>query len=85
MTTQQFRVHISADGVIDPIPNWTGGEREVELFVLPPEPTIDPSKILPNGKTAVEDFLQFCTGIVGNISDEELDELRYEYLTEKYR
>lgn len=34
MATQQLRVHISADGVIDPIPNWTGGEREV-VVTLP--------------------------------------------------
>lgn len=46
---------------------------------------VDPARIMPNGKTAVEDFLQFCTGIVGEISDEELDRLKYERLMEKYR
>ncbi len=34
MTIQQFRIHISANGEVAPIPNWTGGETEM-VVTLP--------------------------------------------------
>jgi hypothetical protein len=45
----------------------------------------DPARILPNGKTVIEDFLDYYRNQPPtSLTDEEIDQLRYESLKEKY-
>ncbi len=74
MTTQQFRVHISADGVIDPIPNWTGGEMEVLVMPNLQEPT------MTQRKEAGRRFFETWDGVLANSPEMTVDEIRTECL-----
>jgi len=45
----------------------------------------DPARILPNGKTTVDDFLDFCKELnLPPMTDEQVDQAKYDYLMEKY-
>jgi len=45
----------------------------------------DPTKVLPNGKTPVEDFLDFCKELnLPSLTDEEAGQVRFDALMEKY-
>jgi hypothetical protein len=64
--------------------------EEIEVVLRVPkeendEQQCDPKKILPNGKTAVDDFLDFCKELdLPPLTDEEIDQAKYDYLMEKY-
>jgi len=46
---------------------------------------VDSAKILPNGKTPVEDFLDFCKELsLPSLTDDEVEQIRYDALMEKY-
>ena len=45
----------------------------------------DPARMLPNGKTAIDDFLDFCMELnIPPMTDEEIEQARFEALMEKY-
>ena len=45
----------------------------------------DPARILPNGKTAVGDFLDYCKELnLLPLTDKEVEQIRYDALMEKY-
>ena len=37
MTILSYPVHISANGEVTPIPDWTGGETDAKIHVMLPE------------------------------------------------
>jgi hypothetical protein len=50
MTMQSFPVHILPSGEVTPIPNWTGGETEARIVVVP-------TKTEKEQNVAFEDFM----------------------------
>ena len=94
MTMIRFNTHVGSDGsILIPTTPFAVGE-EVEVVLRVPkeesrssddERQCDPAKILPNGKTAVDDFLDFCKELnLPPLTDEEVDQVKYDYLMEKY-
>jgi hypothetical protein len=95
MTTFHFQTQVSSGGMITlpPLPETFYGENvtvKVNVRVEPDEwgdddDGPDPARILPNGKTVIDDFLDFCKGLnIPPMTDEEIDQLRYDALKEKY-
>ena len=81
MTTLHYNIQTGANGsiLIPTTPFATGEEIEVVLVgkYKAPQPLDDdwqpdPARILPNGKTPVEDFLDFCKELnLPSLTDEE--------------
>jgi len=92
MTTFHFQTYVSDGGVLalPPLPEVFYGENVVvKVDVKNQSPDgdwqPDPARVLPNGKTAVEDFLDFCKELnLPSLSDEEVDQVRFDALMEKY-
>ncbi|MGL6226667.1 MAG: hypothetical protein ACRC10_08575 [Thermoguttaceae bacterium] len=77
-----FDTYVGKDGCLsDPFP-LPFRDRDVRVMLQIPE-SAHPTAILPNGKTAVEDFLDTCTGLVREMNDEEVEVERLAYLREK--
>jgi hypothetical protein len=90
MTMLQYNVQVGANGsiLIPTTPLAIGEEVEVVLRVPKEEYSerqCDPARILLNGKTAVDDFLDFCKELnLSPLTDEEVDQAKFDYLMEKY-
>ena len=86
MTILQYETRVSSDGLITlpPIPEYQGCRVVVRIEEEDDEQQCDPTKILPNGKTAVDDFLDFCKELnLPPWTDEEVDQAKFDYLMEK--
>lgn len=94
MTIMQYNVQTGANGsIVIPTTPFPFGE-EVEVVLRMPKTENgslddgwrpDPAKILPNGKTALGDFLDFCKELnLPPLTDEEVDQIRFDALMEKY-
>ena len=87
MTIQSYPVHIFPTGEITPISGWTGGKVEAKIVIetLDNDWRPNPARILPNGKTVIDDFLDYYRNQPPtSLTDEEIDQLRYEAMKEKY-
>ena len=90
LTTLHFQTHVSDSGVITLPPDARDfyGKDVIMNLDLPSEyddEYPDPAKILPNGKTAIDDFLDFCKELnLPPMTDEEIEQARFEALMEKY-
>ena len=94
MTTLHYNIQTGINGsiLIPTTPFATGEEIEVVLTKKYREPQPldddwqpDPTQILPNGKTPVEDFLDFCKELnLPSLTDKEIDQIRFDALMEKY-
>ena len=78
MTIQSYPVQIFPSGEVTPIAGWIGGKAKARIVVEMSEDDwqTDPTKILPNGKTALEDFFDFCKELnlpLGRIGNERFD------------
>jgi len=92
MPILQFETRISPEGYITlpALPEYR--DREVVVYVgenrndvLSEKMQPDPARILPNGKTAIDDFLDYYRNQPPtSLTDEEIDQLRYEAMKEKY-
>ena len=89
MTTFNFQTHVSDSGVITlpPQAKKLYGKTVVtnvdQSFDV--DAPLDPARILPNGKTAVDDFLDFCKELnLPSMTDEQVEQAKYDYLMEKY-
>ena len=92
MPILQYETRISPEGYITlpPLPEYRDrnvivyvGENRNEAFDNSEQP--DPVRILPNGKTAIDDFLDYYrVQPPTSLTDEEIDQLRYEAMKEKY-
>jgi hypothetical protein len=92
MPILQYETKVSSDGYITLPPRLEYRDRKVFVYVdenkidmidddWPP----DPARILPNGKTAIGDFLDYCKELnLPSLTDEEVDQVRFEALMEKY-
>jgi predicted HicB family RNase H-like nuclease len=85
----QFQTHVSESGVITLPPQakkFYGKAVVVNVDQSPDdERQLDPARILPNGKTAVDDFLDFCKELnLSPLTDEEVEQVKFDYLMEKY-
>ena len=93
MTMLRYNIQTGANGsiVIPTTPFAVGEEVEVVLRMpqmdddaLDDDWQVDPARILPNGKTALEDFLDFCKELnLPSLTDEEVEQLRAERLQRK--
>ena len=91
MPTIELLAHISADGrvTVPPIPDWPGGEANTPVYVRLPARNdnrqSDPARILSNGKTALDDFLDYGKELnLPPLTDKEVDQTRFDALEEKY-
>ena len=89
MTAFHFQTHVSDSGVITlpPQAKRLYGKAVVVNVdqSLDDDRQVDPARILPNGKTAVEDFLDFCKELnLPSLTDEEVGRVRFDALMEKY-
>ena len=92
MTAFHFQTHVSDSGMIalPPLPEVFYGENvTVQVAVkdhsLDDDWQPDPARVLPNGKTTVEDFLDFCKGLnLPSLTDEEVEQVKFDALMEKY-
>ena len=94
MTKLRYSTHAGTNGSISipATPFAIGEEIEViltgkskELQPLDDDGQPDPATILPNGKTPVEDFLDFCKELnLPSLTDEEVEQARFDALMEKY-
>jgi predicted HicB family RNase H-like nuclease len=91
MTTFHFQTHVSDSGVITlPLDakDFYGEIVSVNVGIdakSKREVTPDPARILPKGKTALDDFLDFCKELnLPPMTDEEVDQIRFDALMEKY-
>jgi len=89
MTTFHFQTHVSESGVImlPPQAKKLYGKTVVvnvdQSFDV--DVPLDPARVLSNGKTAVDDFLDFCKELnLPPMTDEQVDQAKYDYLMEKY-
>ena len=85
MTILQYETRVSSDGFITlpPIPEYQG--RRVVVRV---EEEWNETATLSesNGETPEQDFLDFCETLnMPNLSDDEVDRIKYERLKEKYQ
>ena len=89
MTTFHFQTHVSESGVITLPPQAEKLYGKV-VIVNVDQPfeddwQVNPAKILPNGKSAVDDFLDFCKELnLPPMTDEEVEQAKCDYLMEKY-
>ena len=86
-TIQSYPVQIFPSGEVTPISGWIGGKAKAKIVVETFEDDWqpDPARILPNGKTALDDFLDYYRNQPPtSLTDEEIDQLRYEAMKEKY-
>ena len=91
MPILQYETRVSPEGYITlpPIPEYQGRKVVVQLDTVKDENQplddgwqVDPARILPNGKTAVDDFLDFCKELnLPPLTDEKCDQLREERIT----
>ena len=94
MPTLQYETRVSPDGFIPlPLPPEFYDRKVVvrldaeknESRSLDDDRQVDPARILPNGKTAVDDFLDFCKKLnLPPMTDEEIERAKCDYLMEKY-
>ena len=87
VTILSYPVHIFPSGEVTPISDWSGGKAEAKIVIetLGEDRRPDPAKILPNGKTAIDDFLDYYRNQPPtSLTDEEIDQLRHEAMKEKY-
>ena len=91
MPTIELLAHISTDGrvTVPPIPDWPGGEANTPVYVRLPvrndNRQSDPARILSNGKTALDDFLDYGKELnLSPLTDKEVDQTRFDALEEKY-
>jgi hypothetical protein len=89
MTTFHFQTHVSDSGVIMlPLDAKDFYGEIVSVNVdkgqsFDDDGQPDPAGILPNGKTPVEDFLDFCKELnMPSLTDEDVEQMKYEYLVE---
>ncbi|GHV68662.1 hypothetical protein FACS1894199_16240 [Bacteroidia bacterium] len=79
MHTYKFDTRISEDGVITLPFEPQLFNMEVEIIIVPkPQPII-------KEQTAVDKFLETWSGAFKSLTDEELDNAKYEYLMEKHK
>jgi hypothetical protein len=89
MTMIQYNIHVGENGsIVIPTTPFALGEA-VEVVLRTPRDDdawqSEPTRILPNGKTAVDDFLDFCKELnLPSLTDEEVDQAKFDYLMEKY-
>jgi len=83
----------SWDGCLKGVPHMTAKEIRAERLEkkygsgrsLNDERQTDPARILSNGKTALDDFLDYCKELnLPPLTDEEVDQAKTDYLMEKY-
>jgi hypothetical protein len=87
----RYNIQTGANGsILIPTTPFAVGE-EVEIVLMDKGQSLDddgqpdPARILPNGKTAVDDFLDFCKELnMPSLTDEEVDQIRFDALMEKY-
>ena len=94
MTMLRYDIQTGANGsiVIPTTPFAVGEQIEVVLLEkyrddqpLDDEWRTDPTRLMPNGKTPVEDFLNFCEELnLPPMTDEEVEQAKFDYLMEKY-
>jgi len=94
MTMIRYNIQTGANGsiMIPTTPFAVGREIEVvlkeryeEFPSFDDDKRVEPAKILPNGKTPVEDFLDFCKELnLPSLTDDEVEQIRYDALMEKY-
>ena len=85
MTILQYETRVSSDGLITlpPIPEYQG--RRVVIRV---EEEWNETVMLSehDGKTPEQDFLDFCETLnMPNLSDADVERIKYERLKEKYQ
>ncbi|MCL2743143.1 MAG: hypothetical protein FWE67_04760 [Planctomycetaceae bacterium] len=94
MTTIRYNVNTGENGsIVIPATPFAVGEK-IEVVLRTPsmedrpsddDRQVDPARILPNGKTAVDDFLDFCKKLnLPPLTDEEAEQAKCDYLMEKY-
>jgi hypothetical protein len=90
MTMIRYNIQVGANGsIMIPSTPFAVGE-EVEIVLQTPKDANcgwqpDPARIMPNGKTALGDFLDFCKELnLPPMTDEEVDQIRFDALMEKY-
>jgi len=81
MTTFHFQTHVSDSGVITlpPQAEKLYGKTVVVNIAQPfdDEWQVDPASILPNGKTAIKDFLDFCKELnLPSLTDDEVEQAK---------
>jgi len=88
MAMVQYSIHVGENGsvVIPATPFTVGEEVEVVLRTSKDDSRqFEPVKIQPNGKTPVDDFLDFCKELnLPPLTDEEVEKIRFDALMEKY-
>ena len=77
MTILSYPVHISANGEVTPIPDWTGGEADAKIHVVLPETE-------EQRKAAGRKFLETWDGLLEGMPDMTAKEIREERLERKY-
>ena len=77
MTLLSYPVHISANGEVTPIPDWTGGETKAKIYVE--LPTAE-----EQSKTAGRKFFDTWDGLLEGMPDMTAKEIRAERLERKY-
>ena len=71
---------------IPSIPETFYGEHVTVKVDVNDQPKTESAKILPSGKTAIEDFLNFCKELnLPPMTDEEVEQAKFDYLKEKYK
>ena len=94
MTMIRYSIQTGANGSITiPTTPFAMGEK-VEVVLRMPmsedrtldgDERVEPARILPNGKTPVQDFLDFCEELnLPSLTDDEVEQIRYDALMEKY-
>lgn len=84
MTTFQYHIQAGENGLIVIPTTQIAPGTEVEVL-LRTKRTVDPTATMQNGKTAIEDFIDFCTNQPpSDITEEEIEQAKYDYMMEKY-
>ncbi|WP_055431179.1 hypothetical protein [Candidatus Symbiothrix dinenymphae] len=80
MQTYKYDTRISEEGVITLPFEPQLFNMEVEIIIVP-----KPQPVKKEKEYSALDFVRDWTGIFKNMTDEELDNAKYEYLMEKHK
>jgi hypothetical protein len=80
MQAYKFDTRVSEEGIISLPFEPLLFNTEVEIIILPKAKPIKKEKT-----NSASDFLKKWSGAFKNVSDEELDNAKYEYLMEKHK
>lgn len=76
-TLPKTEFYVPEDGIVVLPEEYRGGSVFIQKIMTSTNTSGD--------KSAVQELLDFCTKDPSTLTDEDVDQIRYEYLSEKYR